>query len=98
MRPIDADEIPYVDLNGDMPQSKIRVYVAFKERIDRLPTIATAKQGKWTVVSDGYGSGCTSACICECSLCGDRVWVYKDTEREWNYCPNCGAHMKRDGE
>ena len=39
MRPIDADKIPYTDLNSDMPQSKVRVYVAFKESIDKLPTI-----------------------------------------------------------
>ena len=30
--------------------------------------------------------------ICECSLCGDTVWVY-DGQRAWNYCPNCGARM-----
>ena len=31
--------------------------------------------------------------ICECSVCGDTVWVYYNSEREWNYCPNCGAKM-----
>lgn len=30
--------------------------------------------------------------ICECSICGDTVWVY-DGQRTWNYCPNCGARM-----
>ena len=37
-RYIDAEKIPYTDLNSDMPQSKVRVWVAFKERIDRIPT------------------------------------------------------------
>ena len=37
-RYIDAEKIPYTDLNADMPTSKVRVYVAFKERIDRVPT------------------------------------------------------------
>lgn len=30
--------------------------------------------------------------ICECSNCGDTIWVY-DGQRTWNYCPNCGAKM-----
>lgn len=48
------------------------------------------KTGQWKVVSDGYGD---SAYICECSECKDTVWVYKDADRKWNYCPNCGAKM-----
>lgn len=49
------------------------------------------KTGQWKVVSDGYGD---SAYICECSECKDTVWVYKDADRKWNYCPNCGAKMR----
>ena len=48
------------------------------------------KTGHWKVVSDGYGD---NAYICECSECKDTVWVYKDAERKWNYCPNCGTRM-----
>jgi len=48
------------------------------------------KTGHWKVVSDGYGD---NAYICECSECKDTVWVYKDADRKWNYCPNCGAKM-----
>ena len=39
MRLIDADAIQYTDLNGDHPESKVRVYVTFKENIDRMPTV-----------------------------------------------------------
>ena len=49
------------------------------------------KTGHWKVVSDGYGD---NAYICECSECKDTVWVYKDADRKWNYCPNCGAKME----
>ena len=49
------------------------------------------KTGHWIVASDGYGD---NAYICECSECKDTVWVYKDADRKWNYCPNCGAKMK----
>lgn len=48
------------------------------------------KTGYWKVVSDVYGD---NSYICECSECKDTVWVYKDADRRWNYCPNCGARM-----
>ena len=57
--------------------------------IDAAPSV-TQKSGKWQVVSDGYGD---SAYICECSECKDTVWVYKNADRKWKYCPNCGAKM-----
>jgi hypothetical protein len=39
MRLIDADAIPWTDLNADMPNSKIKVLVAFADKINRMPTI-----------------------------------------------------------
>lgn len=51
------------------------------------------KTGYWKIVSDGYGD---NAYICECSECKDTVWVYKDADRKWNYCPNCGAKMESE--
>ena len=44
-RLIDEKQIPYVDLNADMPQSKVRVWTTFKDKIDRLPTIIEAEEG-----------------------------------------------------
>lgn len=49
------------------------------------------RKGHWEVVSDGYSD---NAYICECSECKDTVWIYKDADRKWNYCPNCGADMR----
>lgn len=60
--------------------------------IDAAPSV-TQKSGKWQVVSDGYGD---SAYICECSECKDTVWVYKNADRKWKYCPNCGARMESE--
>ena len=31
-----------------------------------------------------------------CSCCG--VVVEESTEPEWNFCPNCGADMRKSGE
>ena len=53
------------------------------------------KEGHWIKVSDGYGD---NAYICECSECKDTVWVYKDANRKWNFCPNCGAKMIEEQE
>jgi len=62
-----------------------------RKRINSLPSVTPQqKYGKWKVVSDGYGD---NAYICECSECKDTVWVYKDADRKWNYCPSCGAKM-----
>lgn len=35
---IRREDIPYVDINSDMPHSSVRVWVAFKEQIDVLPS------------------------------------------------------------
>ena len=56
------------------------------------------KHGRWITVSDGYGNGVATASICECSLCKDTIWVYKNDKRKWKFCPNCGARMAEGGD
>ena len=67
--------------------------VAFYEYFLELPSVTPQepRKGHWEVVSDGYSD---NAYICECSECKDTVWVYKDADRKWNYCPNCGTDMR----
>ena len=67
--------------------------IHFKQILDDIPSadVRPNIHGHWKVVSDGYGD---NAYICECSECKDTVWVYKDADRKWNYCPNCGADMR----
>ena len=67
----------------------------FRKFVKELPSadVRPNIHGHWEVVSDGYGD---DAYICECSECKDTVWVYKDTDRKWNYCPNCGAIMDEE--
>lgn len=62
--------------------------------VDPILKAEEVKHGQWITVSDGYGNGVATARICECSLCKDTVWVYKDERRKWNYCPRCGAQME----
>ena len=55
------------------------------------------KTGRWVVVSDGDGDGDGDGTyICECSECKETLWVYKDAEHRWNYCPDCGAKMESE--
>lgn len=67
------------------------------DKIRVLPRVTPqeSRKGHWEVVSDGYSD---NAYICECSECKDTVWVYKDADRKWNYCPNCGADMREVSE
>lgn len=66
-----------------------------RESIMNVPIIEAEpiKHGRWITVSDGYGNGVATASICECSLCKDTIWVYKNDKRKWRFCPNCGARM-----
>lgn len=62
------------------------------EIIDAQPTVEAEprKHGRWIEVQRINPTD--RMAICECSICGDTVWVY-DGQRTWNYCPNCGARM-----
>jgi hypothetical protein len=64
-----------------------------KDWIDEVPAadVRPVVRGKWIEVSRPTQS--KKAAICECSVCGDTIWVY-DGQREWKYCPNCGADMR----
>ena len=90
MRLIDADA-----LRKSIITEKLTGYNNAIVAIDLAPVIEP-KHGRWITVSDGYGNGVATASICECSLCKDTIWVYKNDKRKWKYCPNCGARM--DGE
>ena len=89
MRLIDADAIfnCKVLLVSDKTYDAVRAVI---ERIDNAPTVDPVKHGHWIEVQRIHEKDHTA--ICECSLCGDTVWVY-DGQRAWNYCPNCGAKM-----
>lgn len=76
---------------GDVPCRACGVGDMLDE-LDNAPTIDVepVKHGHWVEVQRIHETDHTA--ICECSLCGDTVWVY-DGQRAWNYCPNCGAKM-----
>lgn len=90
MRLIDADVIRYTDLNADMPKSKVRVWVTFKEWIDAMPTVEERKTGEWQI-TDAYPHNVY------CSVCHKRFaqthWkVWEDGSLPRKFCPNCGSY------
>lgn len=83
------DAIEYLGIKLGIDFVKV---LLLQKTIKALPSVTPQppRKGHWEVVSDGYSD---NAYICECSECKDTVWVYKDADRKWNYCPNCGAEL-----
>ena len=94
MRLIDADAIPWTDLN-DNQNSDIRVLVTFAEKVNRMPTIEERKKGKWIEQTDYIGDT-----YYDCSVCGESWTTIDGTpwENGMNFCPHCGARMVRGEE
>lgn len=91
MRLIDADALMVICkvreydlfLKNVTPESWAKAYTAFREEIERMPTIEAkpVRHGKWEYHLMPLAK--------KCSLCGERV-VGKST---WIFFPNCGAKM-----
>ena len=96
-RYIDADKIPWTDLNDNL-NSNIKVLVTFAEKVNRMPTADVREnvKGQWLDYCDNpiksYFDGRYSA---HCSVCGYHP-EYEEEMRSANFCPNCGADMRGD--
>jgi rubrerythrin len=99
MRPIDADELKkaigsYVVDDAKLSFNKLyenedllKVY----QLVTAMPTIDVEpiKHGKW-IKADSQQYFRKHYPAFTCSECGQR----KDSQKTWNYCPNCGARMQ----
>ena len=97
MRLIDADALEgakFHSIEDWTPVERASWQWGWNDAIDAIissaPTVDPVKHGHWKEVQRIHETDHTA--ICECSLCGDTVWVY-DGQRAWNYCPRCGAKM-----
>ncbi len=67
-------------------------------KIDEQPTADVREnvRGEWIGAGyDGYADGYPVFYEWECSACGCTV---EDEEPTWNFCPNCGADMRKGEE
>ena len=78
--------IDYAVVFGDSEMHRLLVQViAHQPTIDAEPV----RHGKWIKADSQQYFRKHYPCF-TCSECGYR----KDSQKKWNYCPNCGADMK----
>ena len=78
--------IDYAVMFGDSEMHRLLVQViAHQPTIDAEPV----RHGKWIKADSQQYFRKHYPCF-TCSECGYR----KDSQKKWNYCPNCGADMK----
>ena len=94
MRMIDEDKLIEESESGcwDIDLEELRMILKHVPTIDAAPVV----RGEWILVgTNGYDY--ETSVEEECSLCGRYVYRY-DTQPQDNYCPNCGADMRRESE
>ena len=74
-------------------------YAKAARRIDQMKAadVLPVVHGKWDThdVVKVLCSGKTLDGFCQCEACGD---VFPLAYSEYNYCPNCGARMIKEGD
>lgn len=61
------------------------------EAINGVPSAEPVRHGKW-IKADSQQYFRKHYPFFTCSECGYR----KDSQKKWNYCPNCGARMDKE--
>lgn len=97
MRLIDADELKeYIHNQDGRPFIGITIGEAFQMMVDEQPTIEERKTGNWihTDTQAGYdiNGDLVWADMMKCETCGFEICTIQE---QYNYCPNCGADMRK---
>lgn len=105
MRVIDADAFKKILSEHEMKHDKRRsfddydcgaanAYEHASDLLDDMPTVERP-HGEWIEQRDNYGEP-----YYECSACKDSFITLEGTPKEnhYNFCPNCGASMQKEGE
>ena len=67
------------------------LYGGWRDDDGNIVEIEEVKHGKWIISKIEYGWNCAEYPIeCKCSYCGGTV---PSEERDYIYCPRCGAKM-----
>ena len=62
------------------------------EKLRRLPPAQPQRTGRWIKVNGKTAINCSACYHCSWS------WSFEDTVKRFNFCPNCGADMRRNGD
>lgn len=79
-------------IEGRVCNDPVRIAAMYAPAADVAPVV----HGEWILVGTNEHDYETSVEE-KCSLCGRYVYRY-DTEPQDNFCPNCGADMRRESE
>lgn len=82
-----ADYIP--NIYGRYEALPLELASAVNRLPSAQPTAEPVRHGKWIKADSQQYFRKHYPCF-TCSECGYR----KDSQKKWNYCPNCGADMK----
>ncbi|MBQ1779398.1 MAG: hypothetical protein IIZ93_14690 [Acidaminococcaceae bacterium] len=105
MRLIDADAIPWIDLNGDN-QHNIKLLITFADKVNKMPTIEERKRGKWIEDAETYykavnekGGGVNENTPyftddIGCPECLSLFSVINNETERFDFCPRCGADLR----
>lgn len=90
MRLIDADEL-FESLIFPTEQFK----ATFKELLDDAPTVEN--KGEWIeIVTERFPNGEKRMWHFECSACSMGEPPCPINKEHWDFCPNCGADMRKN--
>lgn len=99
-RLIDANALipmmKYATTDSEIGVFPIKIgFNAIIEVINNAPTIDAepVRHGKW-IKADSQQYFRKHYPLFTCSVCGYR----KDSQKKWNYCPNCGADMRGEND
>ena len=108
MRLVDADalkairfhDLPYLQIvpaDCDTDEKVSAYKLGWNDAIDAIvesaPTVDPVKHGHWV---EQECCDWVYSKECRCSECGKYRLMTNPFGREWNYCPNCGAHMEAE--
>ena len=100
MRLIDADNIPYTEMDVGLGDGMYDVVkVAYECDIDAMPTVdaVPVRHGKW-LDPEAFKRPWFRHHIFECSVCRNTLDMdgVNAGRGDANYCPNCGARMDEE--
>lgn len=96
MRLVDADEVLNAIYQYAREDGYINLHIGTIDTIiSNVPTVEERPHGEWKQVTAKDGE---YYCHHKCTNCGQTIESGFDNPPIFNFCPNCGASMAKEGE